>query len=207
MTLLSREELGRMLDARLREPSIVSTQDAELWRMCGADRAVFVMDLSGFTRLTRGRGILHFLTVFRRARQIAVPIIESGAGRIVKCEADNVIACFPQARDAVRAAVAISQAALAENSKLTQDERVLPCIGIGFGRILELSDDFFGDEVNVAFKLGEDIARAHEVLLTQGAADRLGHEEFHFEADRLHGQLGGVQVDYYRLRTPPTQLP
>ena len=52
-------------------------------------------------------------------------------------------------------------------------------IGIGFGSILDLDgEDFFGDEVNLASKLGEDIATGGEVLLTDaakvGAAELFG---------------------------------
>lgn len=44
-------------------------------------------------------------------------------------------------------------------------------VGIGFGRILNIeSRDIFGDEVNLACKLGEDIAERSEILPHRGRA-------------------------------------
>ena len=46
---------------------------------------------------------------------------------------------------------------------------MLLCVGLGFGRVLRIGDaDVFGAEVNAASKLGEDIAKAGEILVTQG---------------------------------------
>jgi class 3 adenylate cyclase len=43
-------------------------------------------------------------------------------------------------------------------------------VGIGYGEILDLDAmNCFGDEVNMAFKLGEDVARGLEILVTMPA--------------------------------------
>lgn len=48
-----------------------------------------------------------------------------------------------------------------------ETEQIRLCIGLGHGRVLRIGDrDVFGIEVNAAAKLGEDIARAHEILVT-----------------------------------------
>ncbi len=195
-----REELYRKLDLRLDDPSIVEAQDAEIWREIGVERALLVMDLSGFTRLTRSRGILHFLTVYRRAIHLVVPAIAEAHGRIVKREADNVIATFVDVDAAVDAAEAIVEGSAAIDAHLGEDERVYPCLGLGFGRILELTDDVFGDEVNLAFKLGEDIAKRNEILLTDAAMRRLRTLGRSPDAEALQVVCGGVDVPYFRLR-------
>jgi class 3 adenylate cyclase len=52
------------------------------------------------------------------------------------------------------------------------EEHVLLCVGLGFGRVLRIGDaDVFGAEVNAASKLGEDIARASEILVTKAVRD------------------------------------
>lgn len=195
-----RAELYRKLDLRLADPSIGEGQDAEIWRELGVERALLVMDLSGFTRLTRSRGILHFLTVYRRAIRIVEPAIANARGRIVKREADNVIATFRDVGDAVDAAVAIVAESAAVDAHLGEDERVYPCLGIGLGRILELTDDVFGDEVNLAFKLGEDIAKRNEILLTDAAMRGLRALGRAPDAEALQVTVGGVDVPYFRLR-------
>lgn len=54
-----------------------------------------------------------------------------------------------------------------KNAKAHETETVLLCIGLGFGRVLKIGDsDVFGPEVNAAAKLGEDSAKAWEILVT-----------------------------------------
>jgi class 3 adenylate cyclase len=69
------------------------------------------------------------------------------------------------------------------------------CIGIGFGRILQLDDDAFGDEVNLAYKLGEDIAKGREILITASAAERTSAQM----EGPLHTTIGGLDIPYFRL--------
>jgi adenylate cyclase len=193
---ISREELFRLLDARLADPSIAEAQDEELWARCAADRAVLVLDLSGFTRLTRARGILHFLSVYRRALKLACPLIESHGGRCVKLDADNVIGAFPRASSALAAARAIRAETAVINRPLAEDEHVHVCQGIGYGKVLELADDLYGDEVNIAFMLGEDVARAEDILVSEAAAERVGIEGGATLDVSDSVRLGGVTIRF-----------
>ncbi len=201
MPSLSREELFEMLERRIEDPSSAAAVEAEVWSRCGAERAIFVSDLSGFTRLTRKHGILHFLTVYRRSSRLAMPLLAAHGGRCVKREADNLIYSFHHVRDAVAAAREIVAATTALDATLGEDERVYPCIGIGFGRVIELSDDVFGDEVNIAFKLGEDVARQREILLSEGALAQLHREGAELATDERRDDLGGVPVRYHAVRS------
>jgi class 3 adenylate cyclase len=55
------------------------------------------------------------------------------------------------------------------------EERILLCVGIGWGRILRIGDkDCYGAEVNAASKLGEDTAGADEVLVTGAVREAVG---------------------------------
>jgi adenylate cyclase len=200
MPSLSREELFQILEGRIADPSKQVEIDGALWQRCGADRAIFVSDLSGFTRLTRKHGILHFLAVFRRANMVLVPILERHRGRCVKREADNHIYAFERVTDAVAAAREIVAATRALDDALAEDERVYPCIGIGFGRVLELSDDVFGDEVNLAFKLGEDVAQRREILLSDAALAQAAREGGRLETEPREEEIGHVHVRYHALR-------
>lgn len=195
----AREELYRKLDRRLDDPSIGERQDAEIWAELGVDRALLVLDLSGFTRITKRRGILHFLAVYRRAMRVVLPAIARADGRVVKREADNVIATFFEASAALRAAGEIVDESARLDAGLGEDDRVYPCLGLGFGRVLELTDDVFGDQVNLAFKLGEDVAGRREILLTEAAmaALRAAGDAPAAEGSRI--ALGGVEVPYFRV--------
>ena len=60
-------------------------------------------------------------------------------------------------------------------------EQIRLCVGLGFGRVLRIGDrDVFGSEVNAAAKLGEDIAKAREILVTDAVRDAAG-PDYRFE--------------------------
>ena len=56
---------------------------------------------------------------------------------------------------------------------MADEEKVLLCVGIGYGEVLRIGDaDIFGAEVNAACKLGEDIAKAGAILITGAGANK-----------------------------------
>ena len=57
----------------------------------------------------------------------------------------------------------------------------------------------YGDEVNLAFKLGEDVARGREVLLTEDAYGKLTADGEAIDATACSVEIGGVPLRYYRL--------
>jgi len=61
------------------------------------------------------------------------------------------------------------------NAKKSPEEKVLLCVGLGYGKILRIGDeDVFGAEVNAASKLGEDTAKAEEILVTESVKENAG---------------------------------
>jgi class 3 adenylate cyclase len=64
-----------------------------------------------------------------------------------------------------------------------EDKDIAVGIGIGYGKILLIKGkDFFGDAVNKAAKLGEDFAKAGDILLSVDAYEALtSKEEYTFE--------------------------
>ena len=208
--LISREELYDHLAAWKFTPPDQDANRAledDLWARAGHVRAVLISDMSGFTRITRARGILHFLALFRQANDIGGKMFERHGGRFLKTAADNLFALF----DTVGAAAACGQSMMREAEKLnagvpSEDGHVKLCLGLGFGKILELSDDAFGDQVNVAFKLGEDVASPGEILMSAEAVADLRKSTSHRDlAAQLEGprqvEVGHVQLDYWLL--PP----
>jgi class 3 adenylate cyclase len=56
------------------------------------------------------------------------------------------------------------------NQNRTRCEWIVPCCGIDFGKVLVVGDsDIFGQAVNRASYLGEDVATQWEVLLSKPA--------------------------------------
>lgn len=186
---MTRADFYRLLDQAVAAPDRAAVIHADIWSQVGADCAILVSDLTGFTRLTKAKGVLHFLAGFRRAMHLAEPAVQRHGARFHKTAADNLLATFPD----VPAAVAAARDMLRE----PVGDGIEFCVGIGYGRILHLEDDVFGDEVNVAYKLGEDVAKGGEVLLSAAAATRVPGETLD---GPLQAVTGHVDVVHYRLR-------
>jgi class 3 adenylate cyclase len=137
-------------------------------------RAVVFTDTADFTARTARDGIVHFLMIFNRAVAAAGPALREARGRVVKVEGDSLLLDFPAADDACRGVVAIERMLRRLNRAHPANERLQFGYGIGFGDILDIERDLFGLEVNLASKIGEDLARPGEALLTPAAAEAVG---------------------------------
>ncbi|OYT94052.1 MAG: hypothetical protein CFE43_01590 [Burkholderiales bacterium PBB3] len=143
-------------------------------------KAVLALDMSGFTLAVRREGILAYLCQIRRMQQLTSPIVLAHQGQVVKNVADNLLAVFDDPAQAIEAALAMVRASQSADTAVAADGVALTpiafSIGVDFGDILLIDGvDCFGDAVNLAYKLGEDIARPGEVLVTQRLRDALGH--------------------------------
>lgn len=142
--------------------------DAEIWQRFGGEWAVMLTDLAGFSRQVARFGIIHFLQTIHQQTRLLVPIVEQHGGSLVKTEADSMLILFPTATAAVHSAITMQRACQALGGR--PEDSVVLCVGIGFGRLLKIGDhEVFGHEVNMASKLGEDIAVADEILVTPSA--------------------------------------
>ena len=160
------------------------------------ERAVLVLDMSEFSLSVRRSGIVAHLCLIRRVQRLAVPLVASHGGEVLKCEADNVFAVFAEPRNAVEAALAINRA-LAGAAR-PGGAGAPPAVGIGidYGPILLIPGrDAFGDAVNVAHKLGEDIARGGEILVSDAMRDRLGERR----AEPRSLSVSGLHLKAWRI--------
>ena len=142
-----------------------------VWNAFGVERAIMALDMSDFSLTARRDGILPYLGQIRRMQVVTGPIVRECGGEVIKYVADNLMAVFPDGREAVRAAVKINQA--------LPSERGAPAVSVGidYGRFLMIpGEDCYGDPVNVAYKLGEDLARPGEILITANVRARLEPE-------------------------------
>jgi adenylate cyclase len=173
--------------------------EAELWNSYGAERVVFVLDMSGFSLLTRKYGIIHYLSMVRRMQLTSEPIIKTYGGSLLKYEADNCFAVFPDTLAAVHAAIALQLAFDASNLLTSDDFDVHIACGIDRGKILIVgNEDCFGDAVNRACKLGEDIAAAGEILVTQDAIKSIT-SELDFELREVMVSVSGLTIPSYAI--------
>ncbi len=136
--------------------------------------AVVFSDTADFTIRVARDGILHFLMLFDRLVLGAKGLLEDHGGRIVKVEADSLLLRFPDVPSACRGVLALEKHLARANRAVPPRERLRFSYGVGWGDMLDLEEDLFGLEVNLASKLGEDLARPGEILLTPAAAAHAG---------------------------------
>ncbi len=193
--------LNALLDHYLTAPQEeLPAIEQVVWSNFGVERAVFVLDMSGFSRLTRRYGLVHFLSMVRRMQQVTLPIVQNNGGQNIKYDADNLFATFASTAEAVKAAFEI-KAAFAKGNEITDDSRdIYVSIGIDKGKILLIpGKDLFGDAVNIAAKLGEDLAEKDEVLISTNAAVDLG-KEHPWKMEQRHYNVSGVTIQAYAVQ-------
>jgi len=195
---------ARRLRAHLRRrarahPAKRGALDRALGALC-RPQAIVYTDTADFTVRTVRNGILHFLMVFDRLVRRAPAVVRRHGGAIVKVEGDSLMIRLPTPGAAARA-VADLEALLARlNRGRPEDERLHFSYGIGYGDLLQVEGDLFGLEVNLASKLGEDLARPGEILLTPAAAAALSPALRRRVVPHRTVTIGGTRVAVRRLR-------
>ena len=175
------------------------TIERSLWTDYGAEFAVFVLDMSGFSMLTRKYGIVHYLAMVRRMQLTTEPIVKSHGGFMIKYEADNCFAMFPEPEAAVRAAIAMQNAFAASNVLTPEDQDIHISCGVDFGKVLIIGrEDCFGDPVNRASKIGEDVAAAGEILVTKEAMDMIPADAG-IRAREINVSISGISIPAFMI--------
>ena len=173
--------------------------EATLWDDYGAEYAVFVLDMSGFSLLTRKYGVVHYLSMVRRMQLTTEPIVKSYGGIMIKYEADNCFAVFPDPLSAVNAAIAMQHAFTAENLLTSDDLDIHISCGIDYGKILIIGhEDCFGQPVNRASKIGEDLAAAGEIFITKEAMDMIPPEAG-IKSREMNVSISGIVIPAYAI--------
>jgi len=177
---------------------------AGIWERFGVDGTVFISDMASFSSTSRKLGVCHFLKLIHRTRKLVAPVVERNRGILLKCDADNCYAFFKEPKDAIRASFDVSAALYELNDSFGLSEQVYLSIGIDYGRILLIDDvDFFGDPVNTASKLGEDLAVRAETLVTERAIARANFKVPEL-AEKMVARISDIEIKYIRL--PMTEI-
>jgi adenylate cyclase len=170
-----------------------------IWDSFSREMAVLALDMSSFSLAVRRNGVLSHLCLIRRMQVLTAPLVRANCGELLKFEADNMLAVFDEPAGAVAAALAINEALAEQNAQPENTPPVAVSIGIDFGKLILLpGEDCFGDPVNVAHKLGEDVARPGEVLITARARDRMGAEPA-YKLEPFKLSLAGIELSAFRV--------
>ncbi|HCR72048.1 MAG TPA: adenylate/guanylate cyclase domain-containing protein [Anaerolineae bacterium] len=173
--------------------------EEQIWKKYGTENTVLVLDMSGFSLLTRKYGIVHYLSMIRRMQLTVEPIISGHGGMLIKFEADNCFAILPNPLNATRAAISIQHAFASSNILTADDLDIHVSIGIDYGKILIVNnEDMFGDAVNRACKMGEDIGDADEILITKEAMNLIP-KDAEIEGKSIQVNIGGMNTDAFQI--------
>jgi class 3 adenylate cyclase len=135
--------------------------------------AVMVTDMEGMTAYTRLHGVESMLGLIDYVQQVAEPLIERRGAVLIKTIGDDMLIVHPSVKALLELAHDIKRAV----------RPVRLSIGIAYGFVIYLDgEDVYGNAVNVASKLGEDIAKPNQILLGSSAIDVL-NEPLHEDHD------------------------
>ncbi len=174
--------------------------DREIWQEHGDKVAILVADSTGFTRVTRAKGIVFYLSCIARMRKIALPIFEKHHAINCRAEADNAYATFKTADDAYKASCEVHEVLNKEKIMMLENDPYRLCIGLGYGKVLMAGHEgVYGNEMNLASKLGEDTAEAGEILVTQAFYEELNSDQQKKFSSR-DIRVSGVDLSYYHSK-------
>ncbi len=196
----SEERLEKLIRERLKPGADKAKIDERIWDLFGEEWCIMFTDLSGFSRNVAKFGITHFLQTIYESQRILIPIIDDYDGILIKVEGDSFLIIFRTIRKGLKCAIAMQRKLKIYNQDKAEEEKVLLCVGLGYGKILRIGDmDVFGAEVNAASKLGEDTADPWEILVTSEVFKRIG-KSTGFTFDELDetppGAEGAYRVNY-----------
>ena len=155
-------------------------------------RAILSLDMTGFTSSAIEIGEVESLLRIVDAQRVCIPVLRDFGAELVRCFADDVVALFEKPHSALDAAFEIHRRIDHFNrSELASEVPTKCCIGIGFGDVYAIGPNLAqGDEMNRASKLGEDIARANETLVTERTFDALRERpDVRFDKQQSDDQL------------------
>jgi class 3 adenylate cyclase len=171
----SEGRLWKLIESRRQPGADAAKIESRIWDLFGEEWAIMFTDLTGFSRRAAEFGIIHFLDIIHRQRDIVLPLISDHDGIVIKMEADSFLVIFRRPERAMECGISMQRACQEFSRGRPQQEQLLICLGLSYGRILRIGDtDVWGAQVNAASKLGEDIAISHEILVTRAFKDAVG---------------------------------
>jgi class 3 adenylate cyclase len=160
-------------------------------------KAILTLDFTGFTAQAMNGRQVHALLRILDAQRVCVPVFHEHGASLVRAFADDLVGLFDDPAYALDAAFEIHRrVALFNQSTQASAKPAQACVGIGYGDVYAIGPNLaMGDEMNRASKLGEDIARGNETLVTASVHAALQHRaDVRFEQVASDDQL----FPYYR---------
>ena len=196
--LNTKANLARLLDELAENPEEVDSVTARVKETFGERRAILILDMSGFTKATQRGDLISYLLMINQMQRLAIPTVEKHGGIFVRADHDNLTCLFDDVLPAIHAAQAITAQLETVNVVLPSDRELYVAIGIGYGTVLNVENQIvYGNQVNLASKLGEDIGQLGDILLTENAYRRIENEDV--DSVRHDVTVSGIELRYYEV--------
>jgi TolB-like protein/class 3 adenylate cyclase/Flp pilus assembly protein TadD len=134
--------------------------------------AILAADVAGYSRLMHAEEEATHTRLTSLLAEVVVPAIAEHGGRVVKNTGDGLLAEFPSAVEATRAALQFQNRIAEVSVKDPEDQRILIRVGVNIGDVIVEPHDIFGDDVNVAARL-ESISAPGGICLSAAAYDQV----------------------------------
>ena len=154
--------------------------------------AVLFADISGSAKLYETLGDSEALATVERCLAIIKQVCTDAGGRVIKTIGDEVMAVFPGADGAARAATDMQARVSAQRTS-----RGVPLaihVGFHFGPVLEDGNDVFGDTVTVAARLS-NLAKGGQVFTSKETVAELPQAMRARTRDQQTQSMKGKQQD------------
>jgi len=190
----------KMIEVRQRavSPSSVAAADDAMNKRFRKNKCVLVIEMYQQAEVAHEHGVLPFIDMVLTMKRHCGMAVKHRHGKCVRSIETKIIgqimALFDRPIDCMRAAIEARYRCREENFELA--------IGAGFTEILDLDAcNAFGDAVNMAFKLGEDVAKGGEILITDNVKNALVENGgFPFNMDESRSvELSGVQILHFNV--------
>jgi adenylate cyclase len=132
--------------------------------------AILFADISGSAKLYESLGDAEALSTIERCLAIIRQACIDSGGRVVKSIGDEVMAVFPAADGAARAATDMQARISAQRT--SRGATLAIHVGFNYGPVLEEGDDVFGDSVTVAARLS-NLAKGGQVFTSAQTVEEL----------------------------------
>jgi TolB-like protein/class 3 adenylate cyclase len=134
--------------------------------------AILAADVAGYSRLMHDDEEATHAKLTALLADAVEPAVTEHGGRIVKNTGDGLLAEFPSAVEAVRAAMQFQTRIKELTFGDAEDMRIVFRVGINIGDVIVEPHDIFGDGVNIAARL-ESIAEPGSICISSSAYDQV----------------------------------
>jgi TolB-like protein len=134
--------------------------------------AILAADVAGYSRLMHNDEEATHAKLTALLTEAVQPAITQHGGRIVKNTGDGLLAEFPSAVEAVRAALQFQDHVHELTISDLEDRRIAFRVGINIGDVIVEPHDIFGDGVNIAARL-ESIAEPSGICISSSVYDHV----------------------------------